>query len=231
MTRMRPPIRRGTAPGRFGPAPLAIAQSAGGAVRRLTPEARAIQHGAFGHALRLGHPHIGGEHHLLALVEADDPAAAVLREHWVTPERVQEQVLLLWGGGLFGDLDRSALAAIGVDVDAVRARVTGAFDTEALQRAGQRVPRPRREGAWWDPRPRRIGPGMHINGVFLPAADDAVQCLHRARLEAQARRDSQIGVVHLALGLLSAEDGLVPPVLRALGVSAPELRSALAAVG
>ncbi len=37
-----------------------------------------------------------------------------------------------------------------------------------------------------------------------------------------------IGVEHLALGLLSVTDGLVPPILAALGASAPELRTAVA---
>jgi hypothetical protein len=32
---------------------------------------------------------------------------------------------------------------------------------------------------------------------------------------------------HLALGLIAAEDGLVPPILAALGVSVPTLRTAI----
>lgn len=198
---------------------------------RLTTDARAIPRGAFGHALRLGHPYVGGEHLLLALVAADDPAAAVLRQHGLTPERVEQEVVRLWGGGLFGDLDSSALAAIGVDVDAVRAHVAGAFDPDALRRAGERAQR--REHArlwrdgWWDPRPRSGGPGMHMNGVFLPSRGVG-RCLHQAHLAAQARNDTQIGVADLALGLLSLTDGLVPEILAGLDVSPQALRAELA---
>jgi ATP-dependent Clp protease ATP-binding subunit ClpA len=233
MTKMRPPIRRrpdpaepdpeGSAPGR----PTARQRADG---LRLTAEVRDVHRAAFEHAFRLGHPYVGGEHFLLALAGADDPAAAMLRAHGVTPERVEQQVVLLGDGGLFRDLDRSALAAIGVDVDAVRARVTGAFDADALARAGQRVPR-YDAGPWWDPRRHRVEPGMHVNGMFLPLSRDAVQSVRQARLEEQARHDPQIGVLHLALGLLSVTDGLVPKVLATLGVSPQALRSALGAVG
>jgi hypothetical protein len=237
MTKMRPPIRRqpdpdGPAAGRpaaDGPAPGRPAARQRAGVPRLTAEVRAIHRGAFEHALRLGHPYIGGEHFLLAVAGADHPAAAVLRGHGVTPERVEERVVLLWDGGLFRDLDRSALAAIGVDVDAVRARVTGAFDADALARAGQRVPL-HDGGPWWDPRRRHVGPGMHVNGMFLPLTHDAVQSVRQARQEQQARGDTQIGVAHFALGLLSVTDGLTPKVLAVLVVSPPALRSALAAV-
>jgi hypothetical protein len=35
------------------------------------------------------------------------------------------------------------------------------------------------------------------------------------------------GTEHLALALLASSDGLVPPILSALGVSAPALRAAI----
>jgi Clp amino terminal domain, pathogenicity island component len=231
MTRIRPPIRRRPAPDESAPGGPATTRAA---VWRLTPEARAIPRAAFEHAVRLGHPYVGGEHLLLALAGADAPVGAVLRAHGVTPERVDEEVLRLWGGGLFGDLDSGALAAIGIDIDAVRARVTGGFDADALRRAGQRARGSRHAGGWrdpwWDPRPRRIGPGMHINGVYLPTRDLG-KTLHHAHLAGQARDDTRIGVVDLALGLLSVTDGLVPPVLAALDVSPRALRAALSAVG
>jgi ATP-dependent Clp protease ATP-binding subunit ClpA len=233
MTKMRPPIRRQPGPdgpdesGESAPGRPTPRQRPGGL--RLSAQVRAVHRAAFEHAFRLGHPYVGGEHFLLALAGADGPAAAVLRAHGVTPERVEEQVVLLWDGGLFRDLDRSALAAIGVDVDAVRARVTGAFDADALARAGQRVPRDD-GGPWWDPRRHRVEPGMHVNGMFLPLTRDAVQSVRQARQEEQARHDTQISAAAFALGLLSVTDGLVPKVLAALGVSPQALRSALAGV-
>ena len=49
--------------------------------RYLTPDAGAITEQGCEHALRLRHPYLGGEHFLLALGAADQPAGAVLREH------------------------------------------------------------------------------------------------------------------------------------------------------
>jgi Clp amino terminal domain, pathogenicity island component len=63
------------------------------AVTPLTEEARAVMRGAFGHALRLGHPYVGGEHMLLALSGTGHLAGVVLREHGVMPERVEVQVV------------------------------------------------------------------------------------------------------------------------------------------
>jgi len=197
----------------------------GPAVPLFTAAARAIQMAGFEHARRLGLPYVGCEHWLLALAAADHPAGAALREHGVTPERVEEQAVRLAGGGLFGDLDRNALAAVGIDVDAVRDRVTETFGSEALSRAGHAVrgrpvSRPR-----WDP--RRSGPGIWDGGVFLPHGPDIGQCLLGARAGQLARYDAQIGVELLALSLLSVTTGLVPPILAALGTPAATLRAAV----
>ena len=71
------------------------------------------------------------------------PAGAVPREHGVTPGRVEAEIVRLSGGGLFGDLDRGALAAVGVDIDAVRATTEASFGQEALTRAARAVhPKP-----------------------------------------------------------------------------------------
>jgi ClpA/ClpB-like protein len=197
-----------------------------GVVPLLTEEARAIPIGGFEHARRLGLPYVGCEHWLIALAGADHPAAAALRAHGVTPERVEEQVVRLAGGGLFGNLDAEALAAVGIDVDAVRDRMTETFGLEALSRAGhaarpRALSRPR-----WDPR-RQGGPGVHANGVFLPHSPEVNRCLGSARAEQQARHDAQIGVELLALSLLSVTTGLVPPILAALGTPAATLRAAV----
>jgi ATP-dependent Clp protease ATP-binding subunit ClpA len=193
----------------------------------LTKGAREVQMAAFGHARRLGHPYVGCEHTLLALAGAGHPAAAALREHGVTPERVEEQVIRLWGGGLFGDLDSSALAAVGIDVDAVRTRMTEAFSPEALSRAGDAVHPRGLGGSRWDPRPRRVGPGMHVGGVFLPHSPDVINMMRTAFAERDTRHDAQVGVDTLALGVLSCTTGLVPQVLAALGVGADVLRAAV----
>ena len=94
---------------------------------RFTDEARTIVALASEHARRLGHRYVGGEHILLAAATAGQPASAVLCAHGVTPELVEEEIVrrvgLGAGAGLFGGLDKDALATIGIDLDAVRAAI------------------------------------------------------------------------------------------------------------
>jgi ClpA/ClpB-like protein len=57
----------------------------------MTADAIAIGMRAYENAIRLGHPYLGGEHFLLALAAAVQPAGAVLREHGATPGRVEAE--------------------------------------------------------------------------------------------------------------------------------------------
>lgn len=190
--------------------------------RNFTEDANAIVVQAYQHATRLGHPYLGGEHLLLALAAVGQPAGAVLSEHGVTPGRVEAEIVRLSGGGLFGDLDRGALAAVGVDIDAVRATTEASFGQEALNRAARTVYRKPR---WFDPRRHAF---VGHDGAFLPLGPGAGQALQGARRKAQARGGTQPSVVEdLALGILAVSEGLVPPVLSALGVSGPALSTAV----
>ncbi|MFC9531841.1 Clp protease N-terminal domain-containing protein [Streptomyces sp. NPDC056975] len=226
---------------------------------RFSPDARTVVVHTQEHARRLGHNHVGPEHLLLALVSLDQPASAVLREHGVTPEGVEEEIVRLVGLGagsrLFGTLNRDALASVGIDIDAVRARIEESFGPEALARADSTVHggrRPSRRG------PRRAVPtalACHwhrrraARRPVLTAAAAAPAGLYQAAgarpgghirfsprakeslantvREAQARHDSYIGVEHLSLSLITMTSGLVPSVLSALGASAPALRTAI----
>ena len=108
---------------------------------RFTPDARTVVVDAQQHARRLGHRYIGCEHLLLAVVGTEQPAGEVLRDNGVTPRHVEQQIVRLVGLGsgadLFADLDRAALAAIGIDLDAVRARIEARFGVDALERAAR----------------------------------------------------------------------------------------------
>ena len=193
-------------------------------ILHLDPDARMAGMRAFDHAIRLGHRYLGGEHILLALAEAGTPAGAALREHGLTPARVEAELARLAGAGLFGDLDRAALASAGIDVDAVRAQAEATFGPQALRQANQSVHRGPLISRW-NPRRVRIS-GAERDGVFLPHSRSAEQALQHARQEAAARHAPEVSTGHLALGLIAA-DGLVPPVLAALGVSGPTLRTAI----
>ncbi len=188
----------------------------------MTADAGAIAMQACEHAIRLGHPYLGGEHFLLALAAAGQPAGAVLREHGVTPGRVEAEIVRLAGSGLLADLDRGTLATVGVDVDAVRATTEAAFGHEALTRAAQAA---HRKPGRFDLRPRS---GAWRDGVYLPHGPGAEQALLGARRQARARDATQpAGVEDLALGILAVSEGLVPPILSALGVSGPALSTAI----
>ena len=106
-------------------------------------EARRVIVHAQLHARRLGHHYVGCEHLLLAAVSSDEPAGEILRAHGLTPDRVEELIVqragLGAGPGLFADLDSDALAAIGIDVEAVRAHAEEHVTREALARADRIV--------------------------------------------------------------------------------------------
>jgi ATP-dependent Clp protease ATP-binding subunit ClpA len=126
---------------------------------RFTPDARAAVVNAQQHARRLGHNFIGGEHLLLSVVSAGQPASAILGAHGITAEYVETEIVRRVGLGrdagprdvAFGGLDRDALASIGIDLDAVQARIEATFGPHAMAEADLMVQRRRR--------PRRGSPG------------------------------------------------------------------------
>jgi ATP-dependent Clp protease ATP-binding subunit ClpA len=227
---------------------------------RFTDEARTIVRLASEHARRLGHRYVGGEHILLAAVTADQPASAVLCAHGVTPELVEEQIVrrvgLGAGAGLFGGLDKDALATIGIDLDAVRARIEASFGPQALARAAQAAQRdPRRRPGlrpprlmrrwrrrhqaqramatahapgprWPEATGRYCAPGPRPSG-HIPFTPASKKILELTLREAVALHDSHIGVEHITLALTTIKQGLVPTILSEAGAPAPALRAAI----
>jgi ATP-dependent Clp protease ATP-binding subunit ClpA len=224
---------------------------------RFTPDARAVVTGAVQQAGRLGHRYVGGEHLLLAAVSTGQPASAVLRAHGLTPERVEEEIVQRVGrgagAGLFGGLDRDALASIGIDIDAVRARIEASFGPQALGAALQAMDadahRRRRPGRWpapvrrlrrrrrsrralsspAGPRPQSPGPGgrNRAPGEHIPFTPFAKKIIELSLRESLALHDSHVGVEHIALVLVSVKRGLVPTIMAAAGASEPALRAAI----
>jgi hypothetical protein len=189
--------------------------------RNFAEDANAVVVQTYEHAIRLGHPYLAGEHLLLALA-ASEPAGGVLREHGVTPGHVEAEIVRLSGCGLFGDLDRDALATVGVDIDAVRATTEASFGQEALTRAARGV---HRKPRWYSPRRAAF---VGRDGAFLPLGPGAGQAFQAARCQAQARRAAQPAVAgDLAVGILAVSAGLVPSILSALGASGPALSTAI----
>jgi ATP-dependent Clp protease ATP-binding subunit ClpA len=219
-------------------------------LERFTPDARTVIKNAVEHASRLGHRYVGGEHLLLAAVSTSQPASAVLCAHGLTPERVEGEIVrrvgLGAGAGLFGGLDRDALASIGIDINAVRARIESSFGPQALSAAAwaaHRETRRRRPGPVrsWRRRARRSivtplapepalatgrcqAPGPLPHGR-LPLTPVARKILELSLREAVARHDSHIGIEHIALALSSVKRGMVPSILAAAGVPESALRA------
>jgi hypothetical protein len=222
---------------------------------RFTDTARGVVVQAQKDARRLGHHYIGCEHLLLAAAATGEPAGAVLREHGVTPERIEAEILRLIGRGQtadpLGGIDRQALAFIGIDLDVVRARIEAAFGPDALTRAlpacrsrrpawgkgplaeltrrrrrrSARRKAPLPAGPFRQP-PAVAGPAPGAHIPFTPRAKKTLQLSLR---EAQTLHDNDIGVQHLSLALLALQEGMVPAILTALGAPAAPLRAAILA--
>ena len=230
---------------------------------RFTDGARHVVVQAQHDARRLGHHYIGCEHLLLAAAGASEPASAVLRDQGVTPERVEAEILRTVGRGAAAGpadplrgLDREALAAIGIDLDVVRARLEAAFGPDALDRAvlaqnrGAQACRRSRRPAWRKgpvaelmrrrrarrgappgPGPRAVNrplPGPAPGG-HIPFTPRAKKSLELSLRQAQALHDDYIGVQHLVLAQLALSDGASATILSSLGVSREALRAAVLA--
>jgi ATP-dependent Clp protease ATP-binding subunit ClpA len=239
---------------------------------RFTDGARQLVVQAQREARRLGHNYIGCEHLLLAATESGEPASAVLRDQGITPERVEAEILRTIGHGTGGHpgpadtagsadplrgLDHEALAAIGIDLDVVRARIEAAFGPDALDRAvlahrravqerRRRSRRPTwakgpvaelmrrrrtRRGIRPGPGPRAVGPrnpGPAPSG-HIPFTPRAKKSLELSLRESKALHDDYIGVQHLILAQLAISDGMGRQIMSSLGVSNESLRAAILA--
>ena len=150
-------------------------------------------------ARRLGHHYLGPEHLLVGLLlEGDNLAARVLVAHGLDLETVRAEVDRLIDQGVLPGpqpSDGELLASIGVDLEAVDARLQESFGDQAYWEAAQRVRR------------RLTQPVTHTPHIRTdPTPLLCGRALHIAALEAIAR-DQEVGPEHLLLGLLrDAED-------------------------
>jgi ATP-dependent Clp protease ATP-binding subunit ClpA len=184
-------------------------------LERFTVQARETVLRARQERRQLRHPHIGTEHLLLAMLSEDAGLAyAVLREAGVDAETVRAQVRRLVGtapAGL-GEGDTAALRTIGIDLDAVLARIEESFGPDALdppppaQPARGLLGRRRRLGGWLSPRARKV--------------------LELSLREALRLKHNYIGTEHILLGLVREGDGLAAKILTESGVDLADLRRA-----
>jgi ATP-dependent Clp protease ATP-binding subunit ClpA len=117
------------------------------------------------------------------------------------------------GKDAFEGLDRDALASIGIDLDAVRARIEENPDTLISVPRGSR-------------RPHLIRRDHGRPTGHLRLTRRAKTCLRKSVRDARSSsQDGFAGTGHLALALFTTRDRMAHRVLSALGVSVPQLRT------
>ena len=183
---------------------------------RFTDSARAAVVGAQAEARALGHGWIGTEHLLLAVLrDPDRPIARQLAQLGLTHDRLHAEVVTTLGGH---HDDGSALRDLGIDLDAVRARVEEQFGPGALDPEPTAPRRGLRGRLRRHRRAARVDCGGHI-----PFCRSAKKALELALRESVGLGSREILVEHLVLGLMRAE-GLATTLVTRLGVAPTDVR-------
>lgn len=160
--------------------------------------------------------HIGTEHLLLGLLAQGDGVGAIaLRSAGLSVEDVHADIRRMIACHVLNKDDAEALRAIGIDLDAVRAKVEESFGPGALERVQEHPPR---------------GRGRHRSGQgHIPFSPRAKKTLELSLREALRLRHNYIGTEHILLGLLREGHGVAVAVIAARGVTAAQLRNLIMA--
>ncbi|MBX6748451.1 MAG: Clp protease [Micromonosporaceae bacterium] len=179
---------------------------------RFTKQARQVVTSARDQARELGHHHVGTEHLLLALLDPDSGTpAALLAEAGLTSDGVRAEIERLLGqSGFLTPADAAALERIGIDIEAVRARIEESFGPGALE---PEVP-PTRYGLFG----RKVS-----RGLLTPRTKKVLELALR---EAIRLKHNWIGSEHILLGLIREGEGLAAKIIVDAGVDLAGLRRA-----
>jgi ATP-dependent Clp protease ATP-binding subunit ClpA len=177
---------------------------------RFTKDARQIVVRARLEADELHRPTIETEHLLLAMLTGSGPATDVLHEAGVELADVRATVTRLAepAPALLDAQDAEALRSVGIDVDAVLARILESFGPDAL------VPPVTTKRGWFGRRRRPAG-------RFAPRTKKVLELSLREAIRLQ---HGEISSGHLLLGLLRDGNGLGVKVLTEAGVDLDQLR-------
>jgi ATP-dependent Clp protease ATP-binding subunit ClpA len=181
-------------------------------LERFTDHARSAVVEARSESRALGHNHMGTEHLLLGLLAAEGSAAhQVLTAAGVTAEGVRSDIdrIVTAPGKILSDEDAAALRTIGIDLDAVLARIEESFGPGALgsddrEKSPRRFFRRRPGGSRLTPRARKV--------------------LELSLREALRLKDKHIGTEHILLGIIRDGGGLAARILVDSGVDLHDLR-------
>ena len=174
---------------------------------RFTVQARQTVVAAQEQARRLGDQHIGTEHLLLGLIAQPTALSARLLAGHGLDAATAERIIAATPVDSATDLDADALAAIGIDLNAVRDRVEAAFGPGALDQPSERGGRR----------------GRTLAG-HLPLTRRAKRSLELALREAQRLHHGYLGDGHLLLGLIGQADSSASRVIVAAGIDPDQLR-------
>jgi ATP-dependent Clp protease ATP-binding subunit ClpA len=179
---------------------------------RFTAPARNVVVRAQDEARQLRQPYVGTEHLLLAMLSKEAGIAyKVLHGSGIDAGRIRTEIKRLVGeqGRILSEEDAAALRTIGIDLDAVLARIEESFGPDALQ-----PPAPaRRRGLLG----RRRSDGTR----FTPRAKKVLELSLR---EALRLKHNYIGTEHILLGLLREGEGLAAKILTDAGLTVDQLR-------
>jgi ATP-dependent Clp protease ATP-binding subunit ClpA len=162
---------------------------------RFTDSARSAVVAAQAEALRLHSDRITPAHVLLGvLITADECLRVSLAEVGLTIDGARTDLAAMNRDDPLGPDDAAALEAIGIDLDAVRARLEETFGEGVLDRPAER------------PGKERRGRFSDLFGGHIPFDRNAKKALELSLREAIAHRDRSIGSEHMMLGLLRSDD-------------------------
>jgi len=194
---------------------------------RFTKGARLTAIGARERALALGHPVVGTEHILLALLDhdPDGPAGRALHGAGITTDVVLAGIhrhLATPDRPAFDAEDAAALGAVGIDLDAVRAMVEEHFGPGALDEPpARRAESAPRLMSWLLGRDRDDEPHPSGHIRFGPRAKKVLELSLR---EAIRLKEREITTRHILLGLIREGEGLAALILVQHGVDLETLR-------
>ena len=190
-------------------------------LERFTTDARQIVIRAREEATDLNHPEVGTQHLLLALLEIPGTASDVLRAAGLDPHTIRAGLQQHAGSALPGltEEDAKALRSVGIDLDAVVARIHESFGPDALR------PRAATRRGWLGRRARRSELDEWIERKprvrFGPRSKKVLELSLR---ETVRLHDDRIDTGHLLLGLLREGGGRGAQILTAAGADFAVLR-------
>lgn len=191
---------------------------------RCDADVKAIVDGGLGEARQRAHGWLGTEHVLLAMTLRRDllppQVAAVIPEAGAIATALDAE--------LPGPARRDAdlLAAVGVDLEAIRASVRRTFGQGALEGLGRRrVHQP------WQPWRRPARRCMSILAGSMSVAPRLKLAFENARQEAERRKQALIDPAALLVGMLQVDGAMANRILRAVGVDPERLEQSLRSLG